>query len=375
MSRSQAVIVGGGIAASPAFTATDESEGRGVIITNEDPASVGAANFGMDATGQVWIVGAVTAAQRATNLQRAVILGRSIANVATWGASLGTNAPVIIGFQAGVNVTGGTVLSDCVVIGNGAIGDADSVCIGAGVTCNCNNGASDPTLINSRGVTGDLLSGIYIGTTSGGVVGATTGIFLNGQCDQASGGGSTIIGGRTEGGAGIAIGGGGTARITGGSIAIGANSFAGGPLFGTLYDDAIALGEGAQATGTGAAGNRRSIAIGLSAVATCDNATANAIAIGTSASATASGATGASLALGPSATAATGQCVVGATGFPMEFRVIAAAAGERLRVDATAVAGNTALMIYDVDNNTLERVTVGAADSGGVGFKLLRIPN
>jgi hypothetical protein len=45
------------------------------------------------------------------------------------------------------------------------------------------------------------------------------------------------------------------------------------------------------------------------------------------------------------------------------------------QLDKTAVAGNTALMIYDVDNATLERVTVGAADSGGAGFKLLRIPN
>jgi hypothetical protein len=32
-------------------------------------------------------------------------------------------------------------------------------------------------------------------------------------------------------------------------------------------------------------------------------------------------------------------------------------------------------MIWDVDNNNLERVTVGAADSGGAGFKVLRIAN
>lgn len=50
-------------------------------------------------------------------------------------------------------------------------------------------------------------------------------------------------------------------------------------------------------------------------------------------------------------------------------------AAEKIRVDGTATAGQTALMLYDVDNATLERVTVGAADSGGVGFKVLRIPN
>ena len=48
---------------------------------------------------------------------------------------------------------------------------------------------------------------------------------------------------------------------------------------------------------------------------------------------------------------------------------------ERMQVDNTTTAGQTALRLYDVDNGTLERVTVGAADSGGVGFKVLRIPN
>lgn len=49
---------------------------------------------------------------------------------------------------------------------------------------------------------------------------------------------------------------------------------------------------------------------------------------------------------------------------------------KRVQVDdGGVVAGNTGLMLWDVDNNTLERVTVGAADSGGTGFKVLRIPN
>lgn len=43
--------------------------------------------------------------------------------------------------------------------------------------------------------------------------------------------------------------------------------------------------------------------------------------------------------------------------------------------DATVTAGQTRFLLYDVDNATLERVTVGAADSGGAGFKVLRIPN
>lgn len=42
---------------------------------------------------------------------------------------------------------------------------------------------------------------------------------------------------------------------------------------------------------------------------------------------------------------------------------------------ATSTAGATRLSIYDVDNGNVEQVTVGAADSGGSGYKLLRIPN
>ena len=45
------------------------------------------------------------------------------------------------------------------------------------------------------------------------------------------------------------------------------------------------------------------------------------------------------------------------------------------RFDGSVTAGTTRFLIYDVDNGALERVTVGAADSGGAGFKLLRIPN
>ena len=43
--------------------------------------------------------------------------------------------------------------------------------------------------------------------------------------------------------------------------------------------------------------------------------------------------------------------------------------------DESETVGNTRFLIYDVDNGTLERVTVGVADSGGAGFKVLRIAN
>jgi hypothetical protein len=47
----------------------------------------------------------------------------------------------------------------------------------------------------------------------------------------------------------------------------------------------------------------------------------------------------------------------------------------RFQIDPAPAAGETAMYLYDADNATLERVTVGAADSGGAGFKVLRIPN
>lgn len=46
-----------------------------------------------------------------------------------------------------------------------------------------------------------------------------------------------------------------------------------------------------------------------------------------------------------------------------------------LEIDDDSTSGNTRVLVYDVDNGQLERVTVGAADSGGAGFKVLRIPN
>jgi hypothetical protein len=43
--------------------------------------------------------------------------------------------------------------------------------------------------------------------------------------------------------------------------------------------------------------------------------------------------------------------------------------------DKPSASRTTGFMLWDVDNNTLERVTVGDPDSGGSGYKVLRIPN
>lgn len=42
---------------------------------------------------------------------------------------------------------------------------------------------------------------------------------------------------------------------------------------------------------------------------------------------------------------------------------------------ADLAAGETSLWLYDDDNGVIQQVTVGAADSGGAGYKVLRIVN
>jgi hypothetical protein len=41
----------------------------------------------------------------------------------------------------------------------------------------------------------------------------------------------------------------------------------------------------------------------------------------------------------------------------------------------SVTAGDTRLLLWDVDSGALAKVSVGADDSGGTGFKVLRIPN
>lgn len=79
---------------------------------------------------------------------------------------------------------------------------------------------------------------------------------------------------------------------------------------------------------------------------------------------------------GASLEAITTDVTASSEDFDLVFRTMAAGTlSEIARFSRTATATHTGLMLWDTDNGTVERVTVGAADSGGVGFKLLRIPN
>lgn len=54
---------------------------------------------------------------------------------------------------------------------------------------------------------------------------------------------------------------------------------------------------------------------------------------------------------------------------------VAPGSSNAIQCDASATATHTRLLVWDVDTGALRRVTVGAANSGGTGFKVLRIPN
>lgn len=46
-----------------------------------------------------------------------------------------------------------------------------------------------------------------------------------------------------------------------------------------------------------------------------------------------------------------------------------------LTIDTNATAGETNILIFDISNQILQRISIGDPDSGGIGFRVLRIPN
>lgn len=96
---------------------------------------------------------------------------------------------------------------------------------------------------------------------------------------------------------------------------------------------------------------------------------------------------GSSIAIGcQSATTAANQLVFGtATNFLNHVVISGGASGvvkvgpsysvDAFQFDNSATAGNTRLLVWDVDSGALVRVSVGADDSGGTGYKVLRVPN
>ena len=77
-----------------------------------------------------------------------------------------------------------------------------------------------------------------------------------------------------------------------------------------------------------------------------------------------------------SVTEASARTTLDASGTSGAFNLLVQAGGaDAIQFDGSTTATQTRMLVYDVDNGQLERVTIGAVDSGGAGFKLLRIPN
>ncbi len=95
-----------------------------------------------------------------------------------------------------------------------------------------------------------------------------------------------------------------------------------------------------------------------------------------------SGATGSNVA-GGKITVAAGRSTGNAT--PAVVAIATGTAGssgatlqtlrDGLQVDGNATSGETPLLLLDITAGTLKRVSIGASDSGGTGFKVLRVPN
>lgn len=48
---------------------------------------------------------------------------------------------------------------------------------------------------------------------------------------------------------------------------------------------------------------------------------------------------------------------------------------DAMKLDGNTTSGETPLLLLDIDKGTLQRVSIGASDSGGTGYKVLRVPN
>jgi hypothetical protein len=73
------------------------------------------------------------------------------------------------------------------------------------------------------------------------------------------------------------------------------------------------------------------------------------------------------------------QATGGASGYGVGKLVVTSGAGagtaQHFATDLSVTANETRFLLWDVNSGTMKRVLVGAADSGGVGFRMLRILN
>jgi hypothetical protein len=370
MARGRSIIVGGGIGAVGALAL-----GAILEVVNTDPASVSVAS----ASGVP-----VATYSRQSHLvigTASQVLGT--ARFTTGGAAAGL---VLIGDNAEITAVGGTN-SSAVVLGNGAI---------------------------ARGTTGAVNGCVVIGqgatAISTSVLGATV---IGGGAAYTGGSGGVVIGNLASSSAQNATVIGTSAIATASNtVAIGDSTIAnsqrvtvvGSGATWQTGTDSVGIGQGVAGTGS------RSVAIAASPGAfndsvsiLCTQFANNTFMVGGNggnaittvlfgkgnASASPTGltfrltnATGTDIAGGDVALQAglgTGAGLPGAVNLVVGIQTGTSGTLQVARTGVacvfSSVAADTYLMVYDVNGAGLKRVSVGANDSGGAGFKLLRITN
>jgi hypothetical protein len=391
MARVETIIVGGGIAATNPFTI-----GALPYIVNNSPASISATPIAGYTTGTggthpgIVIAASITDPQpgaveplrvnggaiiEGINTADTVAIGRgatvdSVNNVAVGTSAVATSvSSTAVGGGAQGTGNGGTALgSGALAQGGGGTGGATAI----GRDARAQNVLTIAIGASSR-ATG--IQSVTVGcNTTNGVNGA---VAIGNGANVATNAGLAIGFNATATGADAIAIGGATAATAGGAASI---VIGGGSSISAANSPGIVLGTGLAAT----AANQCWIGSSATIITTCiigrGNTSTSAIAAGLTIRGT--DGSGTNIAVGDLTIIAprgTGNATSGAINLQVGVTQASGATPQTARtgvaVRDTNVATETYLMVYDVDNATLERVTVGAADSGGAGFKVLRIPN
>lgn len=366
MARVQTIIVGGGVGAGTPFglngvtyvsavdppqiattdflTVVPTGVNRGLIVGLSDPGAgperlrVNGGSILRGSHNGTTVIGDGTASGGINQ----ILIGDTITPGGAAGVLIGVSAT---GSNTGTNV----------VIGNGAsLAGAGTVINGTSSAANSNS----HIVIGGTSSVGNNQNHVNIGATCS----ITTGVTIVSQGGTVSNSNCTGIGGAIT-------------LAAPGSIGIG------GSVTNAAHTNSIVIGNGAVAFAA------QQFNVGTNASATPINTMVIGHGLDTTGNPTAvlirltngSGANNTAGALTVQAGLSTGN-IVGPgvnldAGIPHGSDSVVQTARTWVSARPTTTAGETGLMIYDVDNAVLERVTIGIADSGGVGFKLLRIPN
>lgn len=365
MATVETIIVGAGIKAQAPFTV-----GQFPVVVQSDPATVSDGNIRQDgstppkvyvgesgyAVGVTVLGGAVS---KAAGTNQHIVIGSG----ATALPTLETRASVVIGKNAVNGLSTGNI-----VIGDGAdatgSGAAGGLSVLIGVDCKINNPAAGQGCVAiGNGVT-IALGSQHVAIGGSVSITANNGITVVGSGSSVSGGAGvsnvTLIGqGHTTNSTrNIAVGTGcnftgfSNSIVLGISVAVDANN--------TVYlcnNDPtgytqVVIGKGSTSTSPQAITIRGTNALNA-------NVAAAAVTL----------AAGRSTGNAASAPVNIDVGVVGAAGAALQVQQTG------VRVSYSATADDTYLMLFDVNSGTIKRVVVGAVDSGGAGFRLLRVVN